>query len=381
MKTLACLLVLLALVLPTGAASIPGTIVAAKVTTGNDANTFSIGDSNEMAGTPKSVGTLTQRDAITTERRVVGMTCWVQDEGAEYQLIGGISNTNWVLRATATYNYTTNFYFTYLTNLFVDNSVSNYYMTNLVYNNNISNYFTTNVAYYSYTTNEFFTNIVNNDTYVSNFWYTNWEVFPTYVSNYFWTNYYTTITNIVTNITTINFSTNIYITNLLARYITNDYFYTTNIITKNAWITNLYSTNLYSTNIYVKNVYVTEFSGLTNRFDRAFVTNNIGYQTNLWAGPTNLVDVGQRRQRFVLAEAKDCSITNFSLSTDPDKAYSVVLQIRNVAGSNQKLYLDCPTTGTGDGARSYTLTNGTTTIVSIDFVPAEETNFVIRTLW
>lgn len=75
---------------------IPGTIVAAQITTGNTANTFSIGDTNEMQGGHHSVATLVDRDAITTERRVEGMTCYVTATVTTYQLQGGITNANWV---------------------------------------------------------------------------------------------------------------------------------------------------------------------------------------------------------------------------------------------------------------------------------------------
>lgn len=76
--------------------AIPGTIVAAQITTGNTANTFSIGDTNEMQGGHHSVATLVDRDAITTERRVEGMTCYVTATVTTYQLQGGITNADWV---------------------------------------------------------------------------------------------------------------------------------------------------------------------------------------------------------------------------------------------------------------------------------------------
>ena len=53
--------------------SIPGTVVAAKITTGNQANTnFGIGDTAEMTGTPKQVADLTSRDSIPAARRTEG---------------------------------------------------------------------------------------------------------------------------------------------------------------------------------------------------------------------------------------------------------------------------------------------------------------------
>lgn len=87
---------------PTFPAAIPGTLVASKITAGNTLDTFSIGDTAEMGGTPKQVADITARDAITTERRTEGMTCWVIDESNEYRLVGGIANANWTLYSSIT---------------------------------------------------------------------------------------------------------------------------------------------------------------------------------------------------------------------------------------------------------------------------------------
>jgi len=77
---------------------IPGTVIAAKVTTGNTDNLFAVADANEIQGGHQSVATLADRNAISTDRRVEGMTCWVISAGTAgvlYRLIGGIDNTNW----------------------------------------------------------------------------------------------------------------------------------------------------------------------------------------------------------------------------------------------------------------------------------------------
>ena len=81
---------------------IPGTVIAAKVTTGNTDNTFAIADANEIQGGHHSVATLADRDAIPADRRVEGMTCWVVASGttAVYRLVGGIANVNWVADAS-----------------------------------------------------------------------------------------------------------------------------------------------------------------------------------------------------------------------------------------------------------------------------------------
>lgn len=76
--------------------AIPGTIVAALLTSGNTANTFAVTDQNEGRGGVHSVATLVDRDAITTDRRVEGLICYVVATGTNYQLKGGITNANWV---------------------------------------------------------------------------------------------------------------------------------------------------------------------------------------------------------------------------------------------------------------------------------------------
>lgn len=74
---------------------IPGTVVAAKITTGNTDNTFSIGDTIEMLGTCKQVADNTARDAIPAERRAEGMQVWVIATQTAWRLVGGIANGNW----------------------------------------------------------------------------------------------------------------------------------------------------------------------------------------------------------------------------------------------------------------------------------------------
>lgn len=81
---------------------IPGTVIAAKVTTGDTANTFPVADQSEIAGGLHSVQGLTDRDAIPSERRVEGMRCYVSDTQQEFQLVGGTNNGNWVDVASST---------------------------------------------------------------------------------------------------------------------------------------------------------------------------------------------------------------------------------------------------------------------------------------
>ena len=77
-------------------AQIPGTVVSAKVTTGDTANTFPVADQSEIRGGHHSVTTLVDRDNIPFERRIEGMTCWVSASGLGYRLVNGTQNTDWV---------------------------------------------------------------------------------------------------------------------------------------------------------------------------------------------------------------------------------------------------------------------------------------------
>ena len=43
----------------------------------------------------RSVATIVERDAIPVDRRKEGMKVYVNDTGTEYQLIGGITDTDW----------------------------------------------------------------------------------------------------------------------------------------------------------------------------------------------------------------------------------------------------------------------------------------------
>lgn len=77
-------------------ALIPGTVVAAKVTTGDTANTYPVADQSEIRGGNHSVQALADRDLIPSERRVEGMTCWVIDDGKTYRLVNGTTNSDWL---------------------------------------------------------------------------------------------------------------------------------------------------------------------------------------------------------------------------------------------------------------------------------------------
>ncbi len=53
-------------------------------------------------GGHRTVANLTDRDAITDERREEGMTVWVKSTSSEYRLVGGTANANWVIIAGST---------------------------------------------------------------------------------------------------------------------------------------------------------------------------------------------------------------------------------------------------------------------------------------
>lgn len=73
-----------------------GTVISAQITTGDTANTFSIGDTNLMQGGHHSVTYTEERDGISTDRRREGMTCWISGTVATlYRLVGGTNNTDW----------------------------------------------------------------------------------------------------------------------------------------------------------------------------------------------------------------------------------------------------------------------------------------------
>ena len=100
MKKIA-LLIFLTTTIACPGASIPGTVVSDKITTGNTLLTgFGIGDTVEMTGTCKQVATTNDMFTIPASRRTEGMTCYVVADGVTRRLVGGTDNTNW---ATVTY--------------------------------------------------------------------------------------------------------------------------------------------------------------------------------------------------------------------------------------------------------------------------------------
>lgn len=83
-------------------AQIPGTVIAAAITTGDTTATYSIGNTNEMQGGHHQVADIAARDAIPAARRSEGMLCWVIDTQQLFRLVGGIENANWELDPSST---------------------------------------------------------------------------------------------------------------------------------------------------------------------------------------------------------------------------------------------------------------------------------------
>lgn len=77
-------------------ANIPGSVpVTGFIAPANITDTYASHSEEFGLGGYRSVADLTALDAITTERRKEGMKVFVLSENIEYQLLGGITNTDW----------------------------------------------------------------------------------------------------------------------------------------------------------------------------------------------------------------------------------------------------------------------------------------------
>ncbi len=74
-----------------------GVPITGFMTTTDDVDVYPTHLDNLGKGGIHSVQDLTQRDAITPERRSEGMLCYILDDFALYQLSGGITNDDWLL--------------------------------------------------------------------------------------------------------------------------------------------------------------------------------------------------------------------------------------------------------------------------------------------
>jgi hypothetical protein len=78
-------------------ASIPGTVINSRIVPSDSSDNYATHDAQFGRDGWRSVANISERDAIYSSRRVEGMAVWVQNISAGYQLLGGISNSNWTL--------------------------------------------------------------------------------------------------------------------------------------------------------------------------------------------------------------------------------------------------------------------------------------------
>jgi len=76
-------------------AELKGTVIASRIVPSDSLDTYATHDADYGRGGYRSVADLAERDSIPEPRRKVGMKVFVNDVGIEYQLVGGITNTNW----------------------------------------------------------------------------------------------------------------------------------------------------------------------------------------------------------------------------------------------------------------------------------------------
>lgn len=75
--------------------NIGATLIVAPIRPQSSEDTFPSSYANEALGGHHCVTTITERNAISTARRVEGMTCYVAEDEKTYSLINGILNANW----------------------------------------------------------------------------------------------------------------------------------------------------------------------------------------------------------------------------------------------------------------------------------------------
>lgn len=76
-------------------AQLSGTILASRIVPSDSLDTYATHDADYGRGGYRSVADIAERDSITEPRRKLGMKVFVNDIQKEYQLLGGIENTNW----------------------------------------------------------------------------------------------------------------------------------------------------------------------------------------------------------------------------------------------------------------------------------------------
>jgi len=86
-------------------ANILGINVAAPIAPYTTDDHFATHDEQYGKGGTRSVADITERDAITVERRTQGMTCYVRSTDETWRLLTGITNADWVLLAHSASGY------------------------------------------------------------------------------------------------------------------------------------------------------------------------------------------------------------------------------------------------------------------------------------
>lgn len=76
-----------------------GTLVVAPVRPQSVSDTYPVAYNNELQGGFKVVDSLEDRDNIFSERRSVGMWCYVVQADNIFKLVGGIENSNWQVQS------------------------------------------------------------------------------------------------------------------------------------------------------------------------------------------------------------------------------------------------------------------------------------------
>lgn len=77
-------------------AALRGTVLVSKIVPSDSLDQYATHDEDYGRGGYRTVSDIASRDAIPEPRRKVGMKVFVTSESIEYQLIGGIANSNWL---------------------------------------------------------------------------------------------------------------------------------------------------------------------------------------------------------------------------------------------------------------------------------------------
>lgn len=82
-------------------ATIPGSVrVAGFIAPTDTTDTYAVTDEVYNRGGYRSVNSIVERDSITTDRRKLGMLVYDTTTSIFYQLVGGLTNANWVVWAS-----------------------------------------------------------------------------------------------------------------------------------------------------------------------------------------------------------------------------------------------------------------------------------------